>query len=1216
MLSPFKSKEHNFGHHTSKTGDILSACSSHDSSSENAESKATLMAPDTSGIAMLSKAAADPTIADDQGLLEPQIFCGKRIFSDQHKQQKVSECNGDDISCVTGDDSPNMIVGDHRGDTDRKNVPCSSTSVSSSGLERFEKEVNVQPTSYCSAGSPDEIEEKHICSSRPTEFNKGSLQETAPIFDKSNPSVTSSLGDDVCAGGSALKGDLSVCSMEQVDSSLARLPTFSHNGQKHDALVSAESVKFKTELDEGDPTTKAMNCTGQNENLVMLEVSYAQEPPVHSQPVGCNDGSDLLEDVKVCDICGDAGREELLATCSRCSDGAEHIYCMRVRLDKVPEGNWMCEECMLYEGTEKQTQNKYGKLVGSSKGPALNEIHQDVGNSCTANPKTSLSSDDKDSNVDKSRRESRDKVSSIQQFPAKRLADNSESVSVVKRRALETSAESPRVSSPLRKSLLSRESSYKAVDGGKTKPTYKISSLEDHCSNNTLGKAHLLTKSVHNSPKSPHVLMSRGTLTRSNSVTILASKRKIQLSEKDTLQKQKFPRETAASEKKKDGTVRMMSKSMSFNNVSSGHSNAADLNFKMLSSKSSHVEDFKRLRHAKECNSIERKHTGKLDNTLGSLTMASSCPLKNDGKIESHAETLLRHPSGTYHDLKAVQRHGNSQNSSKPARHLVHKSSKNPNHLDKSGVVKRMCTSGDPSSHAISDSYQEMKPSLVVLKDDLASSSLLSSGCHCGNSDSIAKDISPQSRESSSGGEKVKETSDFSKPGQHVSAGSGSVCCHKCKNMGHAAESCPMISTRAPILDAGTSKEVDRSSRTDLRPMFCNQPDEFRIFSVPKLDYIWKGEFEIQSSGRLPSFCYGIQAHLSTCSSPKVPEEVKKFPHKILLEEVPRLSTWPTQFLGNHLKEDSIGLYFFAEDLESYGRNYKSMLECMINYDLALIGKFDGIELLIFSSNVLPENSQCWNKLFFLWGVFRERKVNNVECLGSQNKTSNPSLNDVPLDQNLASLGMFGSRHMYSSGKPSEFLSTAKLLYNVERSSTYIDPLELPSVSSTRKDGNRKLILHSSEQKCFSSEANYIHQPSRDDGVLLSRIPMEAEQLCSDVQQTNTFLKEHEVTERKQGVSASQGPVGGMSEVMSSKSQVMASDYKDQLGFEFLDLQLSLGAGKNLTTQRLRPSFLGIVEEKHNQDKVPSSVASKKNNDGGEFPVSLDLSLTLPSHDK
>lgn len=31
-----------------------------------------------------------------------------------------------------------------------------------------------------------------------------------------------------------------------------------------------------------------------------------------------------MKQVKVCDICGDAGREDLLAICSRCSDGAEH----------------------------------------------------------------------------------------------------------------------------------------------------------------------------------------------------------------------------------------------------------------------------------------------------------------------------------------------------------------------------------------------------------------------------------------------------------------------------------------------------------------------------------------------------------------------------------------------------------------------------------------------------------------------------------------------------------------------------------------------------------------------------------------------------------------------------------------------------------------------------------------------------------------------------
>jgi len=32
-----------------------------------------------------------------------------------------------------------------------------------------------------------------------------------------------------------------------------------------------------------------------------------------------------MKQVKVCDICGDAGREDFLAICSRCADGAEHM---------------------------------------------------------------------------------------------------------------------------------------------------------------------------------------------------------------------------------------------------------------------------------------------------------------------------------------------------------------------------------------------------------------------------------------------------------------------------------------------------------------------------------------------------------------------------------------------------------------------------------------------------------------------------------------------------------------------------------------------------------------------------------------------------------------------------------------------------------------------------------------------------------------------------
>ena len=44
--------------------------------------------------------------------------------------------------------------------------------------------------------------------------------------------------------------------------------------------------------------------------------------------------------------------------------------------------------------------------------------------------------------------------------------------------------------------------------------------------------------------------------------------------------------------------------------------------------------------------------------------------------------------------------------------------------------------------------------------------------------------------------------------------------------------------------------------------------------------------------------------------------------------------------------------------MNSYERNYKSLLDRMIKNDLALKGNFEGVELLIFPSNQLPVNSQ------------------------------------------------------------------------------------------------------------------------------------------------------------------------------------------------------------------------------------------------------------------
>ena len=78
----------------------------------------------------------------------------------------------------------------------------------------------------------------------------------------------------------------------------------------------------------------------------------------------------------------------------------------------------------------------------------------------------------------------------------------------------------------------------------------------------------------------------------------------------------------------------------------------------------------------------------------------------------------------------------------------------------------------------------------------------------------------------------------------------------------------------------------------------------------------YRGVFEVRRAEKVIDSYSGIQAHLSTCASPKVLDVVSKFPQKINLDEVPRLSTWPRQFHVTGAKEENIALYFFAKNFE------------------------------------------------------------------------------------------------------------------------------------------------------------------------------------------------------------------------------------------------------------------------------------------------------------
>ncbi|KAJ1402784.1 Zinc finger, FYVE/PHD-type [Sesbania bispinosa] len=53
--------------------------------------------------------------------------------------------------------------------------------------------------------------------------------------------------------------------------------------------------------------------------------------------------------VEPCNICGDVGYPEAIATCCKCNINREHVYCMRIYRTDVPD-DWICDSCQSKNG--------------------------------------------------------------------------------------------------------------------------------------------------------------------------------------------------------------------------------------------------------------------------------------------------------------------------------------------------------------------------------------------------------------------------------------------------------------------------------------------------------------------------------------------------------------------------------------------------------------------------------------------------------------------------------------------------------------------------------------------------------------------------------------------------------------------------------------------------------------------------------------------------
>ncbi|KAI4295253.1 hypothetical protein L6164_035319 [Bauhinia variegata] len=922
----------------------------------------------------------------------------RRTLSNKSQDSKCLDVLDDNTSCLSRASEANLVDGRHYRNADRINLSCSSTSVSRVGAEGSGSAPSADMSSLSEIPSCKDVGTDHSSpkvQSPSTQSQSGkSLSSVPAILDLERDSCSHIL-KKVCESSS-----------ENIDQSLTK--------------EAAPTVVY-------DETRKCSVSGKQDERSEELFESPEAEMQEHQSEDG-SDESDVVEhDVKVCDICGDAGREDLLAICSRCSDGAEHTYCMREMLQKVPEGDWLCEECKYAEETENQRlEETENQRLGK------NEVMPRI------------EKDDEERKLHK--------VGLTSQISGKRHSENIEITPAPKRQAVESSTGSPKASSPKRLVSLSRESSFKSLDKGKVKPGYQLS-FRNHSNGDDM--------EVARSPSSGHrAQMSKSTLLKSNSFSPLNSKPRVKLVDDVVTQKLKGAGEHTS--KNMETPARMISKSMSFKSTNLGRSSATESKVKMLSSKSSHTQDLKGSRHTKEWGAVDKKIPSRVDCSAICSAMSGSVVStpKGDQKLTPRGETS-KPLSGNNRELK-VNQDGKSSSLSKSTSSVGRKgvdpavsSERTSIGVDETleDVLPRSRETTNQVDENRESSSNRMRPATKgTFCPKCKESGHSSESCTFGSTPESGIEMSAarSSKEIHKGNrlkaainaallrrpeifkkkEVPNQASGFSTSGTDLN-------CEAISQDQLLASSKPKNSISAEVthegqenLESSASETSKCSSVNDMKQLnacpfdFCPQPEDsdsvdpagkplVKVLStealamsnallttpaIPEYDYIWQGVFEVHRGGNPPDVFAGIQAHLSACASPKVLEVVNKLSPKVHLDEVPRLSTWPFQFNQGGAKEDNIALYFFAKDVESYERHYKGLLDHVIRNDLALKGIFDGVELLIFPSNQLPEKSQRWNMLFFLWGVFRGRRMNNSD---SAEKICIPSLNVMPVEEDF-----------------------------------------------------------------------------------------------------------------------------------------------------------------------------------------------------------------------
>ncbi|XP_062200739.1 protein PARALOG OF AIPP2-like isoform X2 [Phragmites australis] len=353
-----------------------------------------------------NKAVARSSIAEDSS--EVDMPAKRRRLSNQDMRLSRAEYHDDSNSCVTGKpaegklllekkklstsaSSRDLTVKDYKDNSIASHSRLRNQCVDESTAKKGSDVHDMHPSSsgrLFPANSSSVMTKKLLRTQSSVSASKGiSPKRQAHEFGKaqdnlsrqpsekaslSNNIIEQPLGDPRVVGGDN-HGMLTGCSTSNRNEKNAGFsPKDLENGTScsKDETQEHADIQFNDDAkrNEGDKQDWDQDCS--------MDISSDEKLNIQNDVMTDCGNSEGLIDVNVCDICGDVGREYLLATCTRCLEGAEHTYCMRVKLDKVPDGEWLCEECQLKEDQSK-IKRKYGVMaVNISEGKNQNSESQ------------------------------------------------------------------------------------------------------------------------------------------------------------------------------------------------------------------------------------------------------------------------------------------------------------------------------------------------------------------------------------------------------------------------------------------------------------------------------------------------------------------------------------------------------------------------------------------------------------------------------------------------------------------------------------------------------------------------------------------------------------------------------------------------------------------------------------------------------------------------